>query len=284
MSFGYKMILAGNMGEYLMSIKQPLLILSIASKFSKNGIYFYNNLFHTNKINAVYRSCPISSLESFRCAVEFLDVYAASIASPFKLEILDKIDLLTKVADVTKSVNCVKRVNNLIEGHNSDAIGLIDTIRGYTKELEKNPTFLIYGTGGVVPSVIYALRNVFKEPMIYISGRNKDKVKEISGTFNLNQIDDPLKVKVNLWINATPASVDNPDEILKICLNSSIVFDLNPVQKEYRFESEIMKRNQKFIRGFDFYIKQFVEQYEFFIDEKISEEDIRKLAKLRNDV
>lgn len=270
------------MAECIMNIKQPLMILGLAEKFSKNGIYFYNNLFKVNNLNAVYRSCPINSLESFRCSIDFLDIYAASIAAPFKVEIIDNVDKLTDIAYITQSVNCIKKINNELLGHNTDVLGLINIFKEQVKNLEQNLTFLIYGTGGVVPSIVYALRSVFKEPIIYINGRNKEKIELISKKFDLKQIDDPLEVNVNLWINATPVSISNPETLLKICLNSNIIFDLNPIQEEYRFESEVIKRNQKFIRGFNFYIKQFIEQYEFFTDERINEEDIQKLAKMRN--
>lgn len=261
-----------------MNPEQPLLILSISSKFSGNGIYFYNNLFVENNVNAIYRSCPVKNLKFFRSAIDFIGVYGASIASPFKLDVIDKIDSLTDIANATRSVNCIKRVDGKIEGHNSDVIGLINIFKEQTEKLVKHPTFLIYGTGGVVHSIIYALRVVFKEPIIFISGRNSDKVKVIAEQFSVKAIDDPMKLEVSLWINATPASVDKPYDILKICSRTNIVFDLNPISEKYCFELEIRKRGQKFIRGFDFYMKQFVEQYYFFINERISEQQIRELA------
>lgn len=258
-----------------MNTNQPLLILGLALKASKNGIFYYNYLFKRNEVNAIYRSCPIVSLESFRCAIEFLDVYAASIAAPYKIKIIEKIDSLTEVSKITKSVNCIKRIDNKIQGHNTDALGLINIFKEQIETFEKNPSFLIYGTGGVVPSIVYALNVVFNKPLIYISGRNNLKVNKISKELNLNIITNPSDISVSLWINATPVSINNPEKILEISSNSSAVFDLNPIQEQYEFELQIKERNQKFIRGFDFYIEQFIEQYLFFVGKKITKNQIK---------
>jgi shikimate 5-dehydrogenase len=262
--------------------QQPKLIISVSKNASANGVYFYNKLFEAHGISANYRSCPVESIEHFRCSFEFLDVHAASIAAPYKVEIIKQLDELTDVAQITQSVNSVKKSNGKIIGHNTDVLGLTNVFMKYAGAGQNTPrTFLIYGTGGVVSSIIYAINNVFFDKKIYIFGRNKNQAERLSREYGLEVLDQADDVDVDLWINATPTSINACDVIEHLCRRSKCVFDLNPILEVYPFEKNVMDRGQRFIRGFDFYIEQFIEQYFYYTDQHVSRELFVEFASRR---
>ena len=68
-------------------------------------------------------------------------------------------DILTKEAEETKSVNTIYLKDQKIIGHNTDIAGFELAIRSYGYDVKKKNIF-IFGAGGVVPSIIVALKRM----------------------------------------------------------------------------------------------------------------------------
>ena len=84
-------------------------------------------------------------------------------------------DQLSKEAEETQSVNTVYMKNNKIIGHNTDIEGFELNIKD-TKFNATGKKIFIIGAGGVVPSLIFALKKM-KASNIIISNRTKQNAE-----------------------------------------------------------------------------------------------------------
>ena len=97
-------------------------------------------------------------------------------------------------------------------GHNTDISGFELAIRGKGYDI-KNKKVFILGAGGVVPSIIIALKkmNVAK---IVLSNRTKKKAEKLKKTFSDLEIVNWGEIpKFNMIINATSLGLNVNDEI-----------------------------------------------------------------------
>lgn len=252
--------MAGNMA--------PLILISVSSQRSSNGVFFYNALFDLLKINATYLGIRTTSLEGFRESFNFLGLHAASVAAPFKTSVLPLLDSLTESARSTGSVNSVRSLSGQLQGHNADLAGATALLSktwspGYT------PSVQIYGAGGVVPSMVAAVRAVRPQAEIALHSRNALAGKQLCDKLHLRWKDTANSATADLWINATPASMTEPERLASDCSQAQAVFDLVATQPLSRFEATVRSRGQQFIRGFDFYRAQFAEQFRFYFDQNL---------------
>jgi shikimate 5-dehydrogenase len=254
---------------------------AIAAQKSSNGIYFYNRLFEKLKINAEYISCPVETWRDLAQKKLFDDFSGASVAAPFKKEIISHLDEISQVAQQTSSVNCIKRADNIILGHNTDEGGLGKIFSKNRHLFASRSRIVIYGSGGVVSSVIFALHHTFENPDVCIMARNKEAALRLCSRYDIRFIQETESQTTDLWINATPAQNNEIAKLLLLSKNANCVFDLNPIQKQYPFELHVLHRGQKFLRGFDFYKEQFLLQFEFLTGQHVNECEFDELANLR---
>ena len=80
-----------------------------------------------------------------------------NVTVPFKKEIIPYINVLSGHSLRTKSINTVSVENGNLIGHNTDIEGFELSIKKSNYNLT-NKTIIILGAGGVVPSIIYALK------------------------------------------------------------------------------------------------------------------------------
>ena len=76
---------------------------------------------------------------------------------PFKKEVISFLDVLSPNAEATQSVNTISLKNNKIVGDNTDIDGFELSIKNIKFDLKNKKVFLL-GAGGVVPSIIFALK------------------------------------------------------------------------------------------------------------------------------
>ena len=104
-----------------------------------------------------------------------------NVTVPFKQKVIQYLDSLSPLAKKTNSVNTIFNKDGKTYGDNTDIIGFELSILDSNVDL-KNKSALIFGAGGVVPSIIVALQNLgLKE--INISNRTTAKIKTIKKTF-----------------------------------------------------------------------------------------------------
>jgi shikimate 5-dehydrogenase len=241
------------------------LFVSLSERPSSNGVYFYNGMFSRLGINAVYLSTPTRTLEHLRTSLDLFRVHGAAIAAPYKKEVIAHVDELTDSARSTSSVNSIKRLaDGRWIGHNTDEVGLREMIGRYQPGFRTTPVVLVFGAGGVVPSVVSALRAMLPNSRIILQARKDEQGHMLAGQLGVESVKSKDVLSCDLFVNATPASQSNFVELLRLSEKAKVVFDLLPIQEQYAFETAVQYRGQAFIRGFEFYLAQFSEQFLFF--------------------
>lgn len=261
-------------------VNNKLLLISVSSKLSVNGVYFYNSIFDKLKINATYLGVIKEDLKGFQESFKFLGIHAASIAAPFKTKILPLMDSVTEEVKLTGSINSVRSFNGELRGHNTDYLGASELLTQCWKPGE-NPIVEIYGSGGVIPSIVAAVRNNRPNAKIVLSSRNVEAAKILCNKYELEWKDSTKFFYTDLWINATPVSNVDAENLSIKCKNVGAVFDLNGNQSVSLFEKIICERGQQFIRGFDFYRAQFKNQFSFYFDQELDLADFDNCAESR---
>ena len=174
----------------------------------------HNYWIKNNNLNAIYdkKKLEINELHYFIEEIKRKKIKGANVTVPFKKKIIPFIDKLSPQADITQSVNTIYTEENKVIGHNTD-------IEGFEKGIKKikfdffNKVILILGAGGVVPSIIYALKNMGVSKII-ITNRTKERANELKKFFSdLEIMDWGDLVDFDVIINATSLGLNENDKI-----------------------------------------------------------------------
>ena len=174
----------------------------------------HNYWIKKNNIDAVYEKKQVkeNDINNIISEVRNGKIDGINVTVPFKKSIISFIDKLSPGANKTQSVNTICKENNEIIGHNSDASGFELAIRKTNYDV-KNKKVFILGAGGVVPSIILALKKM-RASKITISNRTKEKAEELKKIFSDLEILDWGKIpEFNMIINATILGLKKDDEI-----------------------------------------------------------------------
>ena len=173
----------------------------------------HNYWIKKNNIDAVYEREKLENndLESLVLKVKNKKINGVNVTVPFKKEVIQYLDTLSPEAKATKSVNTIYLQGNNIIGHNTDIGGFELAIKDIKYDLS-GKRVLILGAGGVVPSLIFALKRM-KVLEITLSNRTRTKAEDISNLFNNLAIVDWGEIpNFDMIINATSLGLNNNDE------------------------------------------------------------------------
>ena len=133
-----------------------------------------------------------------------------NITVPFKKAIIPHIDVMTGHALRTNSINTISVDNGSLIGHNTDIDGFELSIKKLNYDVN-DKTIMILGAGGVVPSIIYALKRM-NAGNIIISNRTKEKAEALKDLFkDLSVLDWGDLVDFDMIINATSIGLNEKD-------------------------------------------------------------------------
>ena len=139
-------------------------------------------------------------------------IHGLNITVPFKKAVIPFLDILSDEARSSQSVNTIYKVKDKIIGDNTDIEGFKIGLET-TNQIIKNKEALILGAGGVVPSIIIALKKM-KISKINLSNRTKLKALEIKNFFPEIEIIEWGKVSnFDIIINATSIGLNYKDKI-----------------------------------------------------------------------
>ncbi len=174
----------------------------------------HNYWIKNKNINAIYEKKRINENEIKNIILQIKQekITGINVTVPFKNLIITHLDQLSFEAEKTESVNTVLLEKGKIVGHNTDIEGFERSIKDTGFDVV-NKEILILGAGGVVPSIIFALKKM-KVSKIILSNRTKDKAENLKNLFNDLQILDWGKViKFDMIINATSVGLKENDMI-----------------------------------------------------------------------
>jgi len=174
----------------------------------------HNHWIKENNIDAVYDKKKIkeSDIKSIISELREEKIEGINVTVPFKKSIIPFLDQLTPLAENAQSVNTIFKKNNKIIGDNTDIDGFEQSLK-HINYIVRNKKVFILGAGGVVPSIIIALKRLGAAEII-LSNRTKEKAESLKKIYSdLEIIDWGEMTDFNMIINATSLGLEANDEL-----------------------------------------------------------------------
>ena len=219
-------------------------------------------------------------LEFIISEVKQKKINGINVTVPFKKAVIPYLDNLSLEAEQTQSVNTIILNNNKLIGHNTDIVGFTKAIKNLNFNIEGKEVFIL-GAGGVVPSIIFALKqmNVSK---IIVSNRTKEKAEELKLQFhNLEVLDWGDMINFDVIINATSLGLNR--EIINLDFsksgNNKLFYDVIYNPAETNFLKEGKKLGNRTENGKLMFVYQALEAFKLWhgIQPQINNETLKIL-------
>ena len=174
----------------------------------------HNHWIKKNNIDAVYEKKQLNEddIEDTIIKVRNGEIDGINVTVPFKKSVIPYLDQLTPLANEAQSVNTIYKEKNKVIGHNTDIGGFELGLKRINYNV-KNKKVFILGAGGVVSSIILALKKMGASKII-LSNRTKEKTEDLKKIYSdLEIIDWGETPDFNVIINATSLGLKKHDEI-----------------------------------------------------------------------
>ena len=174
----------------------------------------HNHWFRQNNINALYDKKKVNEtdIERIISEVKTGKIGGINVTVPFKKSVIPFLDELTLLADKTQSVNTIFKKENKVIGDNTDVEGFERSLKHINYDV-KNKKVFILGAGGVVHSIIFALKKL-SASKIMLSNRTEKKARDIKKIHtDLEIIAWGENTDFDMIINATSLGLKNDDQI-----------------------------------------------------------------------
>ena len=199
----------------------------------------HNYWIKKNNIDAVYEKKQLNEndIEDIIIKVRNREIDGINVTIPFKKSVIPYLDQLTPIANETQSVNTIYEEKNKIVGHNTDVGGFELGLKRINYNI-KNKKVFILGAGGVVSSIILALKKMGSSKII-LSNRTKERAEDLKKIYPDIEIIDWGEIPdFNVIINATSLGLKNHDEIKLDYTNigsNKLFYDViyNPTQTKF---------------------------------------------------
>ena len=145
----------------------------------------HNHWFEKNNINATYHKKQINEIDIKDIISELRNekINGINVTVPFKQSIIPFVDEFSTEANNAHSVNTIYKENNKVFGHNTDISGFELAMRKKGYDIKGKKIFIL-GAGGVVPSIILALKKMGADRII-LSNRTKKNLNNLKKLFQI---------------------------------------------------------------------------------------------------
>ena len=174
----------------------------------------HNHWIKKQNIQAIYEKKQIyeKDIETLVDDIKKEKINGINVTIPFKNLFIPYLDELTLEAEKTKSVNTIFLKKNKIVGHNTDIEGFQKSLKKLNYKVENKKVFIL-GSGGVVPSIIFAL-NKMKVSKILLSNRTQSRAVKFKKLFdNLDVVKWGEIPDFDIIINATSVGLNKNDNL-----------------------------------------------------------------------
>ena len=174
----------------------------------------HNHWIRENNIDAIYDKKQLNEndIEAIINEVKNDKINGINVTIPFKKSIIPYLDQLTLIAKEAQSVNTIFKKDNKVFGDNTDIGGFEHSLKHINYDV-KNKKIFILGAGGVVPSIILALKKLGVSK-ISLSNRTKEKAEDLKKIYkDLEVITWGQCTDFDIIINATSLGLKNDDQI-----------------------------------------------------------------------
>ena len=220
----------------------------------------HNYWIKKNNIDAFYDKKLLNEkdIEDVIFQVKKGEINGINVTVPFKKSVIPFLDALSPEANKSQSVNTIYKENNKIIGHNTDIGGFELGLR-HLKYDVKNKKIFILGAGGVVSSIILALKKMGASKII-LSNRTKQKAEDFKKKFSdLEVLDWGETPEFDMVINATSLGLNNSDEIklnYNVIGTNKLFYDVIYNPKQTNFLKKAKKLGNKTENGKMMFIYQ----------------------------
>lgn len=252
----------GLIGENLKHTYSPFIHDRILNKLNIKGQY---GVYEVKRTNLKY---VVSGLKA-------LGFSGVNVTIPYKVDIIDYLDLLNEEAAKIGAVNVIKiSEDNSAIGYNTDYYGFGMMLRKYNIEI-KDKNILILGTGGASRAVVQYLKDNFAGNITIVS-RNIETAKLKYKGYDVIEYQDISEVSdCSIIINTTPVGmypdVDESAIETKFLKNFKYAIDLvyNPTKTLFLKEAE--KEGLITLNGLYMLVAQAVKSQEIWNEINIKE-------------
>ena len=174
----------------------------------------HNHWIRENNIDAIYdkKQFNENDIEAIINEVKNDKINGINVTVPFKKSIIPYLDQLTLIAKEAQSVNTIFKKDNKVFGDNTDIGGFEHSLKHINYDV-KNKKVFILGAGGVVPSIILALKKLGVSK-ISLSNRTKEKAEDLKKIYkDLEVISWGKCADFDIIINATSLGLKKNDQI-----------------------------------------------------------------------
>ena len=235
-----------------------------------------------NNIKAVYDKKKIKEedLQSIISQIKEKKINGINVTVPFKKTVIPYLDQLSAEAEQTQSVNTIILSNDKLVGHNTDIAGFTRAIKELNFNIQSKKIFIL-GAGGVVPSIIFALKKM-NVSQIIVSNRTKKKAEDLKSQFNNLEILDWGDITdFDVIINATSLGLNEETINLDFSksVNSKLFYDVIYNPAETNFLKEAKKLGNKTENGKLMFVYQAHEAFKLWhgIEPQINSETLEIL-------
>ena len=235
-----------------------------------------------NNIDAIYdkKKLEESEIESFIYQIKQEKIIGLNVTIPFKKTVISYLDELSPEADQTQSVNTIISDNDNLVGYNTDIIGFVKAIESLNYNMKGKKVFIL-GAGGVVPSIVFALKKMGALEII-VSNRTKEKAENLKKQFkNLKVLDWGNIPDFDVVINATSMGLNK--EVINLDFsnigNGKLFYDVIYNPKETNFLKGGKKLGNQAENGKMMFIYQAFEAFKLWhgIEPKINSDTLKLL-------
>ena len=238
----------------------------------------HNYWFKKNNIDANYdkRKIDKSEIQEIISEIKNNKLGGINVTVPFKSDVIPFLDTLSEESQITQSVNTINIHDKKLVGHNTDIKGFELSLRETNFDL-KNKSIYILGAGGVVPSIIYALKKLGVSK-IAVGNRTKQKAKNLKKNFsNISVVDWGDQLEFDMIINATSLGLNMEDDIglsFKNINEKKLFYDVIYNPKETNFLKTGKSLGCQVLNGKMMFIYQAFEAFKLWhnVTPKINEE------------
>ena len=174
----------------------------------------HNYWIKKNNVDGIYEKKLLKQNEIQKVILDLKEekIHGINVTVPFKKMIIPFLDVLSNEARTSQSVNTIYKEKNKIIGDNTDIEGFKTSLE-LTNQTIKDKKAFILGAGGVVSSIIIALKKMGISK-IYLSNRTELKAQELKKNFpEIEIIEWGKVVDFDIIINATSIGLNIKDEI-----------------------------------------------------------------------
>jgi shikimate dehydrogenase len=247
-----------------------------------------NTAFERMNLDYIYLPFDVLSenLEDAMKGIVALGIKGFNVTIPHKEKIIQYLNNISDEANIIGAVNTVVNENGTLTGYNTDVNGILKTLEPFKDELEDSEVS-IFGAGGVVRSILYALIGNFKIKKINLINRTKERAEFLKDYYsekmlfrNISTFElmppDLTKVisKSKLLINGTPLGMfpdtdDSPLLISNFFNENQIVFDVvyNPLKTKFLALAE--SAGARTLNGLKMFVEQGSKSFELWTSEQM---------------